>query len=238
VTKAGKPPGGADSHSSALLGAGGVMVAAGAAFMALAPSKATKSFWANSWFDVGFACLIIGLILAARGFYLNYRRQKPAPTVVTETKLVMKTARLRSPRPPLVVQILPDSGFERWNHSAMIATLQVAIENTTSKDILIDGYEFTYGRAGQLAWDHQATDDEQISTLQEIKRREQSLDHSQSLRELRRISAGDRISRRLLKSIPRNPAGGTPECTVAIIDDVGNKYTAKLSGQEPRTYDP
>ena len=217
------------------------MVTAGAAFMAvtaLEPSKNSKSIWANSWFDTGFACLIVGLVLAALGVYLNYHRQKPTSTAVTRAEPVTEFARLGPRIPPLLVKVLPGISFERWKHSVMIVTFQVAIENTTDKDILIDGYDFIYGSAGHLAWDHQTVDDEQISTLQEIRQREGSQENGQSLRDLRRIAAGNRISRRLLIPVPRNPAGGTPECTVVIIDDIGNRYTARLPGQEPRTYDP
>lgn len=243
MTRAGKLPAVADRHSGTLLGAGGVLVTAGGTFMAvtaLEPSRISKSIWGNSWFDTGFACLIVGLAFAALGVYLNYRKQRPAsadaeragPAPATEIKGPGR------PLPPLLVRILPDSRFEKWTRSVMIAALHVAVENTTDKELSIDGYEFIFSNDGHFSWDYQVANDEQISALQEIKRRDQCQENGRPLRALEQISAGNRISGWLLTAIPRNPAGGTPECTIVVMDDIGNKYTAKLPRQEPRTYDP
>lgn len=69
----------ADRHSGTLLAAGGVFVAAGAAFMAVTafePSKTLQPVFANAWFDVGLAFVIVGLLVAAVGSYLNFFQRK------------------------------------------------------------------------------------------------------------------------------------------------------------------
>lgn len=243
VTRARKRPAVVDRHSGTLLGAGGVLVAAGGAFVATAalePSKTARSIWVNSWFDTGFACLIAGLVFTVLGVYLNYHKQRSA-SADAERATSAPMARIEGPArslPPLLVRILPDSRFQKWRHSVMIAALHVAVENTTDKDIQIEGYEFVYSNEGLLSWDYQVANDEHISALQEIKRRDENQENGKPLRDLGRISAGNRISGWLLTTIPRNPAGGTPECTIVILDDIGNRYTAKLPRQEPRTYGP
>lgn len=243
VTKGGKMPTAADRHSATLLTAGGVAVTVGGVFMAvtaLEPSKTPRSIWANAWFATGFGCLAVGVMLALLGLYLHFRRPKPTSPApeATEPAPVTAAVRLGPPLPPLVVKILPDSRFEGWQQSIMIAILHVEVENTTDKDILIDGYEFTYDTEGRPLWDHQGTNDEQISVLQEINRRDQSQEHGQPLQKFRRIAARNRISGWFLRPVPRSLAGGTPECTVVVRDDIGNRYPAKMPRQEPRTYDP
>jgi hypothetical protein len=37
--------------------------------------------WANDWFDVGLACVILGLLLAVLGLYLHFRREVPVLTM-------------------------------------------------------------------------------------------------------------------------------------------------------------
>ena len=133
-----------DKHSAALIAAGSVTATFGGAFItvtALEPGRPIKPIWANAWFDIGFACAIIGLALAAFGLYLNFRRHARIPPAAS--------GRPGSALPPLVVTVMADSRFVGWRHTAMIAALHVEIENSTDKDIVIDGYEFTCDNEGQ-----------------------------------------------------------------------------------------
>jgi len=230
-----------DKRSAALIAAGSVTVTVGGAFItvtALEPGRPLAPIWVNAWFDIGFACVIIGLILAAFGLYMNFSRQeRTLPAVeATEPRLGPATGRLGLP--PLVVNILADSRFVSWRNSTMIAALHVEIENTTEKEILIDGYEFTCDNEGQPLWDHRASNDERISVLQEIKRRDECHEHGQPLQNFTRIASRNRISGWFLMPVSRNPGGGTPGCKIAVRDVLGNRYLAKLPRQEPRTYDP
>jgi hypothetical protein len=232
-----------DRRSAALIAAGSVTATVGGAFItvtALEPGMPLRLIWLNAWFDIGFVCVITGLILAALGLYLNFRRQERTSTAAKATELGPGATACghRSPLPPLVVKILADSRFESWRNSAMIAALHVEIENTTDKDILIDGYEFTCDNEGQPLWDHGASHDERISVLQEIKRRDKSQEHGQPLQNFSRIASRNRISGWLLMPVSRNPGGGAPGCTIAVRDVLGNRYLAKLPRQEPRTYNP
>jgi len=232
-----------DKHSAALIAAGSVTATVGGAFVtvtALEPGRPLRPLWANAWFDIGFACAIIGLALAALGLYLNFRRQERTPPVAGATEPGPGPAggRPGPVLPPLVVKVLADSSFAGWRHTAMIAALHVEIENTTNQDIVIDGYEFTCDNAAQPLWNHQVSTDERISLLQEIKRRDESQEHGQPLRSFTQIASRNRISGWLLMPVSRNSEGGTPGCTVAVRDVLGNRYLAKLPRQEPRTYAP
>jgi hypothetical protein len=229
-----------DGPSTPLLAAAGVTVAAGGVFTATAalePSKTPRPIWLNSWFDAGLACVIFGLALAALGLYLNLRKQESMPPAAGADK----HASIRvadGPGAPLTVKILADSCFASWSHSARIAALHVQIENITNTDILVDDYEFSYDPEGRPTWEQQATNDEQLSVRHEIHRRDECQEHGQPLRNFTRINALSQISGWLLAPTSRNPAGGTPECTVVVVDDDGNRYPAKLSRRKPRTYDP
>lgn len=315
-----------------------MVVAAGAALMtveALEPSKKPHSIWANTWFDVGFACLIAGLVIAAVGLYLHLRHRRmpstvpagrmnppasarqpdPADWVVScdespdHTTLVFNLRhRFDNPGaihtfsefkcgvtdpngvhtesvghslfrqyhpaffpaappirngkyrfiwagrdakgawqqlaegayeviglPPLIVTIL-DSRFETWRWIAQIAALHVQVENTTDKPILVATYGFGCNNEGRPLWQEQASHDEQLSVDREIHRRQERQEYGQPLRNYARIQPHQRISGWLVTCVSRNPAGGTPQCTVTVKDDIGNQYTTVLPKQGPQAY--
>lgn len=242
MAKTGERPQVTDRHSSTLLAAGGVLAPAGGVFMtvtALEPAKIPRAVWASSWFDIGLACLITGLLFATLSLFLNYRRRKSITALPKKrTKPPTTTGKPRQSLPPLMVKIQLDSQFNRWENSLWIAILNVSMENTTSKDVLIDSFEFTYSNEGRLPWEHQVTDAEQASVVQEIERLYQAREHGQPLKGLTHIAAGNRLSCYHLAPVPRDPEGGTPECKIVIKDGMGNKYPARLPRQEPRTFDP
>jgi hypothetical protein len=79
----------ADKHSATLLGAGAIMVTAGGVFMAVTaaePSKKPSSVWGNTWFDVGFGGLILGLLIAAVGIYHHFRSERKKQDVPAARK--------------------------------------------------------------------------------------------------------------------------------------------------------
>jgi hypothetical protein len=235
-------PGIEEKHSMALLAAGGVMVTAGGGLMAVTavePSKTPRSIWANAWFGIGFTCVIISLMLMLVGLYLNFRKNKRASAGerVTCSVPLPATNTPGTQLPPLLVRIPADWTFESYLF-ARIAALPVEIENMTSRSILIDRYEFISDDEGRPQWHHQATYKDRRSVLDEIERRDLSQEYGQPLRSFTRIPAHCRITGWLLEPVSRNPAGGTPECTVVVIDDFGNRYLATLPRQEPRTFDP
>ena len=70
----------ADKHSGVLLAASAVTVTVGGAFIAvtaLEPNKTSRSVWANAWFDLGLAFVIVGLLLMLGGIYLHFRPETP-----------------------------------------------------------------------------------------------------------------------------------------------------------------
>jgi hypothetical protein len=78
------------------------MVTAGGVFMAvtaLEPSKTSPSVWANAWFDIGFGFVILGLLVAAAGFYFHFRRERLPLTAAGNGESQPTAAQERKQRP-------------------------------------------------------------------------------------------------------------------------------------------
>ena len=68
----------ADRHTAAFWAGGAAFIAGGGIFMAVTgfePTKTPGTVWANSWFDLGFAFVILGLIVTGIGVVLHFRRE-------------------------------------------------------------------------------------------------------------------------------------------------------------------
>ena len=66
----GRMPGVADRHTAALWTAGGALISVGGIFMTVTgfePTKKPSIVWANSWFDLGFAFVVLGALVVAAG---------------------------------------------------------------------------------------------------------------------------------------------------------------------------
>jgi hypothetical protein len=71
----------ASPHTDPLLGAAGVVAVAGGAFMTVKgfeQGKTAQSLWANIWFDLGLALLLLGLAIVAFALYLHFRKPRGA----------------------------------------------------------------------------------------------------------------------------------------------------------------
>ena len=78
----------ADRHAAALWTAGGALISVGGIFMAVTgfePTKKPSIVWANSWFDLGFAFVVLGALAVAAGVVAHFRREvqpgRPLPAV-------------------------------------------------------------------------------------------------------------------------------------------------------------
>jgi hypothetical protein len=72
----------ADKHTAAIWTAGGALIAAGGIFMAVTgfePTEKPRSVWANTWFDLGFAFVILGLLVTVMGVGLHFRKEVESP---------------------------------------------------------------------------------------------------------------------------------------------------------------
>lgn len=330
-------PGVADRHSGTLLGAGTVVVAVGGIFMgvtAAEPTKTPRPVWANDWFDVGFSCVILGLLIVAVGVYLHFRKDAPEPPAreaalpqrtepatvdpadwiaacdepgdhlvfvlrhrldnpgdirafgafrctVIDPGGVTTTATGRAlfcqyPRafpdapsmrsgtyqfvwegqdakgawreitrgtheiklPSLIVTIVEDQ-FENWKYIALIAALRVRITNTTGAMIRIRAIGFIRDirdAEGNPAWDTTVGSDERLELERELHARRERQHYGIPLRNYATVPAHESISGWVVEEVTRNPAGGSPRCTVVIEDELRDKYQATLDKREPRTY--
>lgn len=92
----------ADKHTAAFWAGGPALIAVGGIFMTVTgfePTKDPSTVWANSWFDLGFAFVILGLVITAVGVVMHFRREMPsasAPPAVSSPDN-------SRPAPPLVV---------------------------------------------------------------------------------------------------------------------------------------
>ena len=80
----GSVPGMADKHTGALWAAGAALIAGGGIFMAVTgfePTKTPETVWANSWFDLGFAFVILGLVITGVGVVVHFRREVQSGSV-------------------------------------------------------------------------------------------------------------------------------------------------------------
>ena len=74
----GRMPGVADRHTAALWTAGGALISVGGIFMTVTgfePTKKPSIVWANSWFDLGFAFVVLGALIVAAGVVMHFRRE-------------------------------------------------------------------------------------------------------------------------------------------------------------------
>ena len=84
------------------------MLAAGSIFMAVTgfePTKNPSTVWANSWFDLGFAFVVLGLVITAAGVVLHFRREVPpasAPPAVSPA----------DPPPPAIPRVVNQAVWE------------------------------------------------------------------------------------------------------------------------------
>jgi len=154
-------------------------------------------------------CMVALLILEASGFL--YRRQ------------------------PLVVKV-KESRFENWRHIALIAAFHVEITNTTGKPTLIASYGFTTDNRGKQSWEFSATGEDHIAVMREVHARQEGHRYGPSLRIHAEVPAHESVSGWLVHPVTRDPAGGTPKCTIVVKDDIGNEYRKTIKEREPKTY--
>jgi hypothetical protein len=72
-----------NSLTGPLMALGGLIGASGGAFITIAelePSKTPHPIWVNVWFDLGFGCVILGLVVGVIGLYLHFWRRTDQPS--------------------------------------------------------------------------------------------------------------------------------------------------------------
>ena len=137
--------------------------------------------------------------------------------------------------PALVVEIV-DQDFEDWRHLVLIAALRVKITHTTERMIRVGSYGFTHDPEGRSGWHTHVTADEDLEIARELHARKERQHYGVPLRNYATVPAHESVLGWVVEAVTRDPAGGTPRCTVFVRDKVGNSYQATLARQEPQTY--
>lgn len=143
----------ADKHTGAIWAGGAALIAAGGIFMtvtALEPTKKPATVWASSWFDLGFALVMLGLLITLVGVVLHFRKEaepaSAAPAVIPDESQPSH-ASLTTPEPerktsPLKMALV-DEEWSFVEDTLWAFAIAVRVENTTDKTILVADSTFT-----------------------------------------------------------------------------------------------
>lgn len=143
----------ADKHTGAIWAGGAALIATGGIFMAVTgfePTAKPRTIWANSWFDVGLALVILGLLITLVGVVFHFRKEaEPASAApaVTLDESKQSLAPLTTPEPkrdtsPLRMTLV-DEDWSLVEDTLWAFAIAVRVENTNDKTILVADSAFT-----------------------------------------------------------------------------------------------
>ena len=197
----------ADKHSAAFWAGGAALIAGGGIFMAVTgfePTKTPGTVWANSWFDLGFAFVILGLVITGVGVVMHFHREvQPgsAPPAVSATNgpptatpaaadpepaalpSAAQQPELASPEPALpeavnagpLLLTVEDEVWDLWRRAGYICALLLKITNTTGRAITVINYGVgTDWQRGPADTPVQISHESQQSLRSEARARERS----------------------------------------------------------------
>ena len=116
----------------------------------------------------------------------------------------------------------------------MIAAFHVQITNATARVVLIASFGFTTDNRGLQPWTFTATNEERAALGGEIGARLKRGHYGPTLRTHKQVLAHESVSGWFVTAVTRDPAGGTPKCTIIVADDIGNEYPVTVERQEPK----
>jgi hypothetical protein len=143
----------ADKHTAAIWTGGGALIAAGGIFMAVTgfePTKKPATVWTNSWFDLGFAFVILGLLITGVGVALHFRKEAEpdtTPPVVNPDEFNPSLAPLPPPElgretSPIKMAVV-DEDWSLIEDKLWAFAIAVQVENKTDETVLITDISFT-----------------------------------------------------------------------------------------------
>ena len=168
----GRMPDVADKHSAAFWVGGAALIAGGGIFMAVTgfePTETPGTVWANSWFDLGFAFVILGLVITGFGVVMHLRREvqpgsappavsatngpptaTPAPPTPNPPRFRAQPSNRSQPRrsqppgeavnPGPLLLTVEDEVWDLWRRAGYICALLLKITNTTGRAITVINY--------------------------------------------------------------------------------------------------
>jgi hypothetical protein len=148
----------ADKHTAAIWTGGCALIATGGIFMAVTgfePTKEPGSVWANTWFDLGFSFVILGLLVTVIGVVLHFRKEVE-PVNVPRTVNPDDLAQNQAPANPVMIVSGKDDGdgpgfyYESRNEDGRI----VIAPRDRYLDLLRSGGQITPVNAFSSPWRH------------------------------------------------------------------------------------
>lgn len=143
----------AEKHTATAWTGGGALIAAGGIFMAVTgfePTKKPGTVWANSWFDLGFAFVLLGMVITGIGIVLHFRKEAgpgSTPPAVNSADFEPHHA----PLPPVAHEremtplkmTMVDEDWSLVEDTLWAFAIAIKVENTTDKTILVADSTFT-----------------------------------------------------------------------------------------------
>jgi hypothetical protein len=170
------------------------------------------------------------LLTGPRALWAAWRNRGRAESALPAAPAKPDPAQL----PPLMVRLLEPPQWENWKYIALIGAFHIEITNTTGRAILIGSFAFTTDNRGLASWESNATDVQHIEIRREVHARQEGHRYGPSLRIHSQVPAHATVSGWFVTAVTRNPAGGTPECTFMVQDDIGNEYPVTIERQDPQ----
>jgi hypothetical protein len=136
--------------------------------------------------------------------------------------------------PPLIVTIV-DGRFENWKHTALIAALRVKVTNTTGQMIRLSSVGFSYDTEGKPPLRATLDEDENLELDGELFTRRERQHYGIALNGYATVPADESITGWVVNAVTRLD-GGTPSCTIAVKDQLGNEYRVTRPKEQAKTY--
>jgi hypothetical protein len=147
---------------------------------------------------------------------------------------VWLVSRLPELRRPALNVTVKDVQWENFRYIAMIGAFHIRIKNTTGKRVMIASYAFTTDNRGLPSWRGTTSRDQVLEVDREIDQRLGRHRYGPALRNQAEVPAREAISGWVVEAVTRDPAGGTPGCTIVVKDQIGNEYRAVVKRVDPR----
>jgi hypothetical protein len=241
------------------IGAGGVLATAGGVLVAVGVAEVAgshHSVFHNSWFDVGLALLVIGLVLVVGALFTSWRRARQLdelddfedledihePTVREAVEQGIPPRRglgrglgalIPDPAPPSPLHLtLVDESWRLVMSAVWVFGLAIRVSNLTEKPVILTQYwvEPHSGEGPRPPLDPKVWETVNAS-LKQLKE-----EHELFADEITVPPLGHVTRWYIHTSYIPFPDGGRPSCTFGMKDTLDNQYRLRIPARAPETF--